>query len=91
MSVSRVLRCPVVIFFFMHLLVFQVALAQPNWDNLILQSIQHNKILLIDDAVGSGATINQIAKKIKNKNAAVSIIGLAIVGSFKGFDVITDV
>ena len=54
-------------------------------------SIQHNKILLIDDAVGSGATINQIAKKIKNKNAAVSIIGLAIVGSFKGFDVITDV
>ena len=57
----------------------------------IPDSIQYNKILLIDDAVGSGATINQIAKKIKNKNKAVSIIGLAIVGSFKGFDVITDV
>lgn len=57
----------------------------------IPDSIQYNKILLIDDAVGSGATINQIAKKIKNKKKAVSIIGLAIVGSFKGFDVITDV
>lgn len=48
-------------------------------------------LVLIDDAVGSGATINQIAKKIKSKNIATRIIGLAIVGSYKGFDVITDV
>jgi hypothetical protein len=57
----------------------------------IPDAINYNKILLIDDAVGSGATINQISKKIKNKNKNVSIIGLALVGSFKGFDVITDV
>ena len=57
----------------------------------IPDSVDYSKILLIDDAVGSGATINQIAKKIKNKNKNVSIIGLALVGSFKGFDVITDV
>lgn len=48
-------------------------------------------IILIDDAVGSGATLNQITGKIKNKKVAKKIIGLAIVGSFKGFDVITDV
>jgi orotate phosphoribosyltransferase-like protein len=52
---------------------------------------RYNKILLIDDAVGSGATLNQIAKKIKEKGTSSYIIGLAIVGSFKGFDVITDV
>lgn len=49
------------------------------------------KVLLIDDAVGSGATLNQIAEKIKNKKVAKQVLGLAIVGSFKGFDVITDI
>ncbi len=48
-------------------------------------------VLLIDDAVGSGSTLNQIAEKIKNKNIAKKVTGLAIVGSFKEFDVITDV
>jgi len=48
-------------------------------------------VLLIDDAVGSGSTLNQIAGKIKNKGVAEKITGLAIVGSFKGFDVITDI
>jgi phosphoribosylpyrophosphate synthetase len=48
-------------------------------------------LVLIDDAVGSGSTLNQIAGKIKNKGVATKITGLAIVGSFKGFDVITDV
>jgi hypothetical protein len=48
-------------------------------------------ILLIDDAIGSGATLNQIGEKIKNKGVAKKVTGLAIVGSFKGFDVITDV
>jgi len=52
---------------------------------------QFNKILLIDDAVGSGSTLNQIAEKIKAKKVAKKVIGLAIVGSFKGFDVITDI
>lgn len=49
------------------------------------------KVLLIDDAVGSGATLNQIAQKIKEKGISKKVIGLAVVGSFKGFDVITDI
>jgi predicted amidophosphoribosyltransferase len=51
----------------------------------------YNKVLLIDDAVGSGATLNQIARKIKEKRIAKHIDAIALVGSFKGFDVITDV
>lgn len=54
-------------------------------------NVSYNTVLLIDDAVGSGSTLNQIAGKIKNKKLATTVIGLAIVGSFKGFDVITDV
>ena len=54
-------------------------------------NVSYNTILLIDDAVGSGSTLNQIAGKIKNKQLANTVIGLAIVGSYKGFDVITDV
>ncbi len=49
------------------------------------------KVLLIDDAVGSGSTLNQIAEKIKVKKISKSVIGMAVVGSFKGFDVITDI
>lgn len=47
-------------------------------------------VLIIDDAVGSGATINEIAIKLKEKNIAQKISGLAITGSFKGFDVISE-
>ena len=49
------------------------------------------KILLIDDAVGSGATINETACKIKMKKLAAEVFGFAVVGSFKGFDVIQEV
>ena len=55
------------------------------------ETIHYNHLLLIDDAVGSGSTLNQIAGKIKQKGIAKKITALAIVGSFKGFDVITDV
>jgi predicted amidophosphoribosyltransferase len=54
-------------------------------------NVSYKNVLLIDDAVGSGSTLNQIAGKIKNKQLAKKVIGVAIVGSFKGFDVITDV
>jgi hypothetical protein len=57
----------------------------------IPEKIKYNKVLLIDDAIGSGSTLNQIAGKIKQKGIAKSVTGLAVVGSFKGFDVITDV
>ncbi|MES2797886.1 MAG: hypothetical protein V4683_18110 [Bacteroidota bacterium] len=57
----------------------------------VTETVRYKHILLIDDAVGSGSTLNQIAGKIKLKGIANKITGLAIVGSFKGFDVVTDV
>tara|TARA_R110001592_G_C13171206_1_gene749860 strand:+ start:853 stop:1836 length:984 start_codon:yes stop_codon:yes gene_type:complete len=57
----------------------------------VTEQRKFKKVLLIDDAVGSGSTLNQIAEKIKNKEVAKIVIGLAVVGSFKGFDVITDI
>jgi AraC-like DNA-binding protein len=50
----------------------------------------YKKILILDDAIGSGATINEIALKIKSKKLAKHIIGMSITGSFKGFDVISE-
>ena len=49
------------------------------------------KILLVDDAVGSGATLNSVACKIKKNGIADSVIGLAITGSLKGFDIISEI
>lgn len=57
----------------------------------VSRAIRYNHILLIDDAVGSGSTLNQIAGKLKQKGFAKKVTGLAVVGSFKGFDVVTDV
>lgn len=52
---------------------------------------RYKNILLIDDAIGSGATLNETAIQIKKKNIAKKVIGLSITGSFKGFDVISEV
>lgn len=53
---------------------------------------EYRNILLVDDAVGSGATLNETSRQIKNKNLTHGkIVGLAITGSFKGFDVISEV
>jgi DNA-binding transcriptional ArsR family regulator len=51
---------------------------------------KYKRVLIIDDAIGSGATINEIALKLKEKKIANEIIGLAITGSYKGFDVISE-
>lgn len=48
-------------------------------------------VLLIDDAVGSGATFNETARKLKEQGVAKQVICLSIVGSLKGFDVISEV
>jgi len=51
-----------------------------------------DNILLIDDAIGSGATINETAAQIRNRGLCRGkIIGLSITGSLKGFDVISEV
>jgi len=56
------------------------------------ETARFKTVLLIDDAVGSGATLNQVARKIKEKfGNKVKVIGLSLTGSFKGFDVISEV
>lgn len=58
---------------------------------VVEESAPHKNILLVDDAVGSGATMNETAAQIKSKGIADKVIGLAITGSFKGFDVISEI
>jgi phosphoribosylpyrophosphate synthetase len=55
------------------------------------ENISYQNVLILDDAVGSGATINEIALKIKNAGLAKEVYGLAVTGSFKGFDVISEI
>ena len=53
---------------------------------------EYKNILLLDDAIGSGATLNETAGQIKTKRIVKGkVVGLAITGSFKGFDVISEV
>ncbi|QQR79865.1 MAG: winged helix-turn-helix transcriptional regulator [Deltaproteobacteria bacterium] len=49
------------------------------------------RILVIDDAVGSGATLNEIAAKLRNYPFVKFIAGFVLVGSYKGFEVIKEV
>ncbi len=59
---------------------------------LVNEQKVYKNILLIDDAVGSGSTINETARKIKERRLTEGkIYGLAITGSFKGFEVISEV
>ena len=59
---------------------------------IVSEKVFCKNIMLIDDAVGSGATLNEIARQIKEKGIAKGkILGLAITGSIKGFDVISEV
>jgi len=48
-------------------------------------------ILLIDDAIWSGTTLNYVAEKIKKQNKVEKIVWLAIVGSMRWFDVIREI
>lgn len=57
----------------------------------VVSEFSGNNVLLIDDAVGSGATLNEIAKQIKDRGFVKKVIGLSVTGSFKGFDVISEI
>ena len=57
----------------------------------VTEKKQYKNILLLDDAMGSGATLNQVACKIKKVVEAKNVYGLALTGSIKGFDVISEV
>ena len=46
---------------------------------------QYRSVLLIDDMVGSGASFNQVAKKLVTRNIAKEIYGIGIVGDRRGF------
>ncbi|MBU0485440.1 MAG: hypothetical protein KKB30_13125 [Proteobacteria bacterium] len=49
------------------------------------------RILVIDDAVGSGATLNTIAAKLKDICKTEFVCGYCLAGSLKGFEVISEV
>jgi hypothetical protein len=51
----------------------------------------YTTVLLIDDALGSGATMNECAAKLKKANLCQTIIGVALAGSFSGFEVLNEV
>ena len=45
---------------------------------IVTEKSSFNHILLIDDAVGSGATLNEIAFQLKDKNIALDALSRAI-------------
>ncbi len=57
----------------------------------VTSEIPWKRVLLIDDAVGSGATLNEVAVKLKSEKQVEFVGGFAIVGSYKGFEVINEV
>jgi hypothetical protein len=57
---------------------------------IISEHTEYKRVLLIDDAVGSGATFNEVAKKLKAQSVQF-VAGFAVVGSYKGFEVIQEV
>lgn len=65
-----------------------------NAENTIFTLKENNafkRVLIIDDAVGSGATLNIIASKLKNESGIEFACGFAITGSLKGFEVINEI
>ncbi len=57
----------------------------------VTSDVPWGRVLLIDDAVGSGATLNEVAHKLKTEKQVEFVAGFAIVGSYKGFEVISEV
>ena len=55
------------------------------------QLVKFKHILIVDDAIGSNATIHSIAFRLRQSVPNAIISAISIVGSFKGFDVIQDI
>lgn len=53
--------------------------------------VLYKRVLLIDDAVGSGATLSETAYKLKKNYGVAKVFGFALVGSYKGFEVIQEI
>jgi hypothetical protein len=51
----------------------------------------YHDVLIIDDAIGSGGTVNEIARKLKQRFQVKRCHAYAVVGSYKEFDVIAAV
>ncbi len=47
--------------------------------------------MIVDDAIGSGASMNEVAKKLKIEIGVEKVIGFCLIGSYKGFDVIREI
>ncbi len=62
-----------------------------NYSFVVEGNVIFNKTLIIDDALGSGASINQIACKLKQKKCTKIALGFAITGSLNDFEVISEV
>jgi hypothetical protein len=54
-------------------------------------SAKYERVLVVDDAVGSGATMHSVARKLKSQKICRHVFGFAIAGSYKGFEVIPEV
>jgi len=52
---------------------------------------KYNNVLIIDDALGSGATLNELAKQILQKGIAKTCYVLVLVASPSGYEVINEV
>lgn len=58
---------------------------------VVESSRAYETVLIIDDALGSGATLNEISKQIIQKGIAKECYGLVLVASPSGYEVIQDV
>jgi predicted amidophosphoribosyltransferase len=54
--------------------------ANARFSILLTEKRKFKKVLLIDDAIGSGATMNETALKLKDSRMASIVVGLAITG-----------
>lgn len=55
-------------------------LSEEVGEPLHIKEKKYRRVLLVDDFVGSGATLNQIAKKIINQGVGEEVCGMTIIG-----------